>query len=87
MNFTNLDRYLESLLDFGFPLYDCTVFVEHNEVYRRRGGNIGAPGSRYFLYSCSKPVTCAAALTLLEQGKFKLNDPVSAFLPEYADVM
>lgn len=85
-NFTYLDRYLESLLDFGFPLYDCTVFVEHKEVYRRRGGKIGAPGSRYFLYSCSKPVTCAAALTLLEAGKYLLDDPVSAYLPEFGEV-
>jgi len=86
MNFAPLDAFLESLLDFGFPMYDCTVHVRHNEIYRRRGGMIGAPYSRYFLYSCSKPVTCAAALTLFEQGKFLLSDPVSAYLPEFADV-
>lgn len=86
MNFTYLDQYLDSLLDFGFPMYDCIVHVRHEEVYRRRGGKIGGEYSRYFLYSVSKTVTCAAALSLLEQGKYRLSDPVSAYLPEYADV-
>lgn len=86
MNFTYLDNYLDSLLAFGFPMYDCTIHVRHEEVYRRRGGKVGAPYSRYFLYSVSKPVTCAAALTLLEQGKYKLSDPVSAYLPEFGEV-
>ena len=71
MNFTYLDQYLDSLLDFGFPMYDCIVHVRHEEVYRRRGGRIGGEYSRYFLYSVSKTVTCAAALSLLEQGKYR----------------
>jgi len=33
------------------------------------------------LYSMSKPVTAAAALTLYEEGRYRLDDPVSAFLP------
>lgn len=86
MNFAALDAYLESTLAYGFPFYDLSVHVRGREVYRRRGGNIGAPDTRYFLYSCSKPITCAAALILLERGAFYLDTPVSAFLPEFADV-
>lgn len=90
MDFRRLDEYLDSLLAYGFPMYDCTVHVQYREVYRRKGGYIDreaekrhAPYTRYFLYSASKPVTCAAALTLLERGKFQLNDPLSDYLPEF----
>jgi CubicO group peptidase (beta-lactamase class C family) len=35
-------------------------------------------------YSMSKPVTAVAMLTLFEDGLFQLDEPVSAFLPEFA---
>ena len=34
------------------------------------------------IHSMTKPITTAAALLLYEEGKFKLDDPVSAYLPE-----
>ena len=37
----------------------------------------------YRIYSMSKIVTCTAALMLYEQGKFLLNDPLEAYLPEF----
>jgi len=36
--------------------------------------------------SMSKPITTAAALTLLEEGKLALGDPVTRWLPELADM-
>jgi len=86
MNFSSLDRYLESLLDYGFPLYDCTVHVRGHEVYRRRGGMVGVPHSLYYIYSAGKVVTCAAAMQLLERGAFLLDTPVSHFLPEFGEM-
>ncbi|MFK7995215.1 MAG: serine hydrolase domain-containing protein [Granulosicoccus sp.] len=38
------------------------------------------------LYSMTKPVTTVAALTLFEQGKFQLDDPIAWYLPAFADV-
>jgi CubicO group peptidase (beta-lactamase class C family) len=38
------------------------------------------------LYSMTKPVTSVALLTLYEQGKFQLNDPLEKYLPEFANV-
>ncbi|RZM07613.1 MAG: class A beta-lactamase-related serine hydrolase, partial [Sphingomonas sp.] len=35
------------------------------------------------IYSMSKPITVAAALTLIEAGKLKLDDPVAKYLPEF----
>lgn len=38
------------------------------------------------IYSMTKPLTGVALMTLWEQGKFKLDDPVSKYIPEFADV-
>ncbi len=93
MDFTYLDKFLDSLLDYGFPMYDCAVHVGYEEVYRRTGGFIDVasrkthePDTKYFLYSCSKPITTCAALTLLEKGKFRLHDPIDMYLPEFAEM-
>jgi CubicO group peptidase (beta-lactamase class C family) len=37
------------------------------------------------LASSSKPVTAVAVLMLLEEGKLKLTDPVSLYIPEFKD--
>jgi CubicO group peptidase (beta-lactamase class C family) len=41
----------------------------------------------YFrLFSMTKPVTSVALLTLYEQGKFQLDDPLARYLPEFKDL-
>ncbi len=37
------------------------------------------------IYSMTKPITSVAAMTLYEQGKFELDDPVSRFIPAFAE--
>ncbi len=39
------------------------------------------------MYSLTKPVTAVAVMQLWEKGYFQLTDPVSKYLPEYADVL
>lgn len=39
------------------------------------------------LYSMTKPITAAAAMILMEQGKLDLAQPVSDFLPGFASLM
>jgi CubicO group peptidase (beta-lactamase class C family) len=36
--------------------------------------------------SLSKPITSVVALTLLEEGRFALDEPISRFAPEFADM-
>lgn len=36
------------------------------------------------IYSMTKPITAVAAMTLWEQGKFHMNDPIAKYLPEFA---
>ena len=38
------------------------------------------------LYSMSKPITSVAAMMLVEDGKLRLEDPVSKFIPAFADM-
>lgn len=43
-------------------------------------------GSVFRIYSMTKTVTAVAAMILHEEGHFELSDPVSMYLPEFADV-
>jgi CubicO group peptidase (beta-lactamase class C family) len=38
------------------------------------------------IYSMSKPITSVAAMMLVEDGKLSLGDPVSKYIPAFADV-
>jgi len=37
------------------------------------------------IYSMTKPITAVAAMMLYEEGKFHMHDPVSKYLPEFAE--
>jgi CubicO group peptidase (beta-lactamase class C family) len=39
--------------------------------------------SIFRIYSMSKPITSVAAMTLLEEGRFSLADPVSKYIPQF----
>jgi CubicO group peptidase (beta-lactamase class C family) len=43
--------------------------------------------SLFRIYSMAKPVTAVAAMILFEEGKFRLEDPVSKYLPEFSKVV
>lgn len=51
------------------------------------GGTPMAPDSIFRIASLTKPVTAAAAMMLIEDGRFALDDPVSPWLPELASPM
>ena len=40
--------------------------------------------SLFRIYSMSKPITGVGLMILLEEGKLRLNDPVSLYIPEFA---
>ena len=42
--------------------------------------------SLFRIYSMTKAVTAVAVMQLRDEGKFRLEDPVSKYLPEFADV-
>ena len=49
----------------------------------------GSPMTRDTLFriaSMTKPITSVAALMLLEEGKLRLDDPITKWMPEFADM-
>ncbi|HEU4357752.1 MAG TPA: serine hydrolase domain-containing protein [Xanthobacteraceae bacterium] len=44
------------------------------------------PDSIFRIYSMSKPITTVAAMMLVEEGKLALDDPLSKYIPAFADV-
>lgn len=93
MDFQALTGFLEGLPDMGISGADCIVLWGHQTIYRHFCGcadkEEGAPmqgGERFYLYSCSKVITCVAALTLYEKGKFLLTDPLYEYIPEFKNM-
>ena len=79
---------LEALVqEKNLPYVDFSISKGHEELYRyytAKDGN--ATGmERLRLYSCTKVCTAACALKLVEEGKLDLDDPVSKYLPAYAE--
>lgn len=88
--FQDLDKLLNEFLAQGIPSLDCIVYQHGKCVYRKTGGfsdearTVPTHGKeRYYIYSCTKIITCVAALQLWEQGKFDLDDPLYRYLPEF----
>lgn len=50
------------------------------------GGAAAKPDTIWRVFSMSKPITGVAALTLVEAGKLRLNQPVADFIPEFAEM-
>ena len=89
----SIKAFCDSLLKLGLPGFDLSVYHKGRSVIRYMNGysdlenKIPVQGNeRYNLYSCSKPVTCAAALRLWEQGAFSLADRLSDYMPEFSDM-
>ncbi len=94
-DFSKVTRYIEETLcgKFGVPGCDIQIMREHEVMLRQTFGTSDFEGKNpvsgdelYFMYSCTKVMTCTAALQLVERGVIGLDDPVSRWLPEYANV-
>jgi CubicO group peptidase (beta-lactamase class C family) len=44
------------------------------------------PDSIFRIYSMSKPITTVAAMMLVEEGKLQLDEPLSKYIPAFANV-
>ncbi len=88
-------KYVKKIFDMNselkIPAMDISVFCDGKQVYREmRGTSDGTTplngNELYNAYSCSKPITCATALTLFEQGKFSLDDNIADYIPAFKDM-
>lgn len=83
MDFSPLTGFLKAQTDLGVPGCELIVCRRGEILYHECVGK-ATPESRYLMYSCTKPVTAAAAMHLVEAGRMRLDDPVSKYLPAFA---
>ena len=88
-----IDRHFDRFVDDGrLPGYLAVVArdgrIAHVAAGGRRDLESGAPvepDTLWRIYSMTKPITTVAAMILWEEGAFELRDPVSRFIPAFAD--
>lgn len=89
-----IDSTLQAFVDAGrLAGVSALIFEDGEEVYHNAFGmadrEAGVPMARNTIvqiFSMTKPVTGVALMTLYEQGKFQLDDPVSKYAPEFANM-
>jgi CubicO group peptidase (beta-lactamase class C family) len=97
MSTERLDRLnagMKSLVDEGRLAGVVTMVARHGKVVNfaaqgKRDTATGTPmqkDSIFRIYSMSKPITGVAMMMLFEEGKWQLNDPVSKYIPEFANL-
>ena len=86
MNFENTKKYIDKLIkDINLPYFDIVVMKNHETLYRYYNGiskNINGKEKMYMM-SCTKPITTAAFMKLIEDKKIDLDDYVVKYLPEF----
>lgn len=91
--FSDLEKYLDTIpVKEKTPGGSMRVYHHGKEVfahsfgYADREEGIKMTGDEYyFMYSATKPLTCATALAAYEEGAFLLAEPVWWYLPEFKD--
>jgi len=88
-----IDRHFARYVDDGrLPGWLVAVSragrLAHVSTYGRRHVGQDLPvelDTLFRIYSMTKPITSVAAMMLYEEGAFELKDPVSRFIPAFAD--
>ena len=89
-----LDRWMESAVSTGRMTGSVVMVVRNGEVaFLKQHGLADRDTGRkiqqddiFRIYSMTKPVVSAALLTLYEEGKFQLDDPLERYIPEFANL-
>ena len=91
--FENLKKFCDSFITLGVPGIDLCVYKDGECVLRYMNGysdlenKVKINGKeRYNIYSCSKVITCTAALMLYEKGLYSLGDKLSDYMSEFKDM-
>jgi CubicO group peptidase (beta-lactamase class C family) len=70
------------------------LIARHGQIAFSQGFGVQGPGQTtpmseetiFRIFSMTKPIVTVAAMTLVEDGKLSVDDPVSKYLPEYANL-
>ena len=86
----NFARYVDDGRLSGWLLaisrYGKLAHVSHYGYRDKEAGLEVTPDTRWRIYSMTKPVTSVAVMMLYEEGRLELTDPVSKFIPSFADM-
>ncbi len=89
-----LDATMKALVDKGAVPGVVTYVARHGKVvhqsiYGKADLSTGAPlkeDTLYRMYSQTKPVTGVAMMILFEEGRWKLDEPVTRYVPEFKNL-
>lgn len=89
-----IDSTLSSFVESGnLAGVSALIFEKDQEVYYNAFGYADRKNQVKMdrntivqIYSMTKPITGTALMTLYEEGKFQLDDPLSKYAPEFADM-
>jgi len=92
--FAAYDNYLSSEVNEGrligvqgIVYQDGKLVYEKSYGFRDRESRDSMKGNElYFIQSMTKPIVSAALMTLYDEGKFSLDDPISKYLPEFSNL-
>lgn len=94
MDFTPLSQFIDRITAWRIPWAEVLVMHRNETVFRYRAGYADLEAmtpieedSMIYLYSLTKLLTCTAALQLVEKGEILLGDPISAYLPEFTEMV
>jgi CubicO group peptidase (beta-lactamase class C family) len=84
-----LGTYLSAGLFAGYSVavgrHGKVAYVHKAGHADREAGQPIADDTVFRIYSMTKPITAVAAMMLWEEGHFELTDPISKFIPSFAD--
>ncbi|MER3373541.1 MAG: serine hydrolase domain-containing protein [Allomuricauda sp.] len=91
---TRIDSTLQSFVDLGDVAgASALIFEKGEEVYYNAFGYADLKNKKPMerntlvqIYSMTKPITGTALMTLYEEGKFQLDDPLEKYAPEFANM-
>jgi CubicO group peptidase (beta-lactamase class C family) len=89
-----LDGAMQAEIDAGHYAGISVMVARHGKLVKFRCYGYQALGGSeplredgiYRIASMTKPIIAAAMLLVYEEGKWQLDDPVTAFIPEFADL-
>jgi CubicO group peptidase (beta-lactamase class C family) len=89
-----IDAYLKNEIE-GNKIPGAIMMIQRNgETAYFSSFGVRDPGTKepmtpntiFRIYSMSKPITTVAAMMLVEEGKLQLDDPLSKYIPAFANV-
>lgn len=93
MNFSKLEQLIDTMPSRAIPFCDLAISKDGETVFRRSVGCSDAEQKKpvertdlAWIFSASKVITCTAAMRLVEEGKLHVNDPVSKYIPAFAQM-